>query len=69
MTTNMYDVSFQRKDFTRSSPKLIKSNQLDIEFDQILANMKKYIIELKDKKSLLMWFLNFLVWVYIFNAF
>lgn len=62
----MYDISYQRKDFTRSSPKLIKSNQLDIEFDQILANMKKYIIELKDKKSLFIWILNFFWFGFIY---
>lgn len=39
-----------KNDAFKSNTGNIRSSQLDSEFDQHLASMKKYILELKDKK-------------------
>ena len=47
MSNNGYDIQYNKKDTSRHQN---KNSQLDIEFDQILASMKKYVLDLKDKK-------------------
>ena len=49
MSNNNFDMQYNRRD-NKKNNNSINNNQLDIEFDQLLANMKKYVLDLKDKK-------------------
>ena len=53
--SNNFDIQQNRRDHGKTT----KNGQLDIEFDQLLANMKKYVLDLKDKKCKLLKFGNF----------
>ncbi len=43
-------INFDFNSKTNETTKSYANYQLDLEFDQHLAGMKKYILELKDKK-------------------
>ena len=47
MSNNNYDIQYNKRDDSKHQS---KNSQLDIEFDQLLANMKKYVLDLKEKK-------------------